>query len=68
MKKTHEQPLLELCFLFQFHEYSKSMKTISEMDFAKILLRSTKLSKIEHSDYLDRMKGRLELTDHPKVS
>ena len=42
------------------------MKTISEVDFAKILLRSTKLSEIEYSDYLERMKGRLELKDHPK--
>jgi len=43
------------------------MKTISEIDFAKILLRSTILSEQEYCDYLDRLKGRLELIDHPKV-
>lgn len=50
----------------EFHEYSKSMKTISEIDFAKILLRNTILSEQEYCDYLDRLKSRLESFDHPK--
>ena len=29
----------------EFHEYSKGLEYISELDFAKILLRYTKLSE-----------------------
>ena len=45
--------------LFQFHEFSRSMKTISELDFARILLRNTVLSPDEHRGYLDRLRERI---------
>jgi len=50
----------------EFHEYSKSMRTISEIDFAKILLRNTMISESQYTEYLDRLKTRLEQIDHPK--
>ncbi|XP_065058623.1 calcium uptake protein 3, mitochondrial-like [Rhopilema esculentum] len=43
----------------EFHEFSKSMKTISELDFARILLRNTVLSADEHEDYLNRLHKRI---------
>ena len=51
--------------LFQFHEFSRSMKTISELDFARILLRNTVLSADEHKGYLDRLRERIP---EPKVN
>jgi len=55
MDDFHEE-VLEL----EFHEYSKSLKRISEVDFAKILLRNTILSEQEYSEYIDRLKTRIE--------
>jgi len=43
----------------EFHEFSRSMKTISELDFARILLRNTVLSPDEHRGYLDRLRERI---------
>eukprot|EP00794_Sanderia_malayensis_P006954 gene6954-7735_t len=43
----------------EFHEFSKSMKTISEIDFARILLRNTVLTADEHAGYLDRLQKRV---------
>lgn len=44
------------------------MKDISELDFAKILLRNTILTEQEFCDYLERLKTRLENLDNLKVS
>ncbi|XP_043524058.1 calcium uptake protein 3, mitochondrial isoform X3 [Frieseomelitta varia] len=46
-----QQEVLEL----EFHEFSKGRDTISELDFAKILLRYTHLDTDEYDKYLDRM-------------
>lgn len=43
----------------EFHEYSKSLNFISELDFAKILLRNTTLTELEYECYLDRLKSRV---------
>ncbi|XP_033212603.1 calcium uptake protein 3, mitochondrial isoform X1 [Belonocnema kinseyi] len=42
----------------EFHEFSKGHGTISEMDFAKILLRYTYLDTDEYDKYLDRLLDR----------
>ncbi|XP_031364031.1 calcium uptake protein 3, mitochondrial isoform X3 [Apis dorsata] len=39
----------------EFHEFSKGHDTISELDFAKILLRYTQLDTDEYDKYLDRI-------------
>lgn len=39
----------------EFHEFSKGHSTISELDFAKILLRYTYLDTDEYDKYLDRI-------------
>ncbi|KAG9428137.1 hypothetical protein HZU67_10455 [Apis mellifera carnica] len=39
----------------EFHEFSKGRDTISELDFAKILLRYTQLDTDEYDKYLDRI-------------
>ncbi|XP_015609743.1 calcium uptake protein 3, mitochondrial isoform X2 [Cephus cinctus] len=44
----------------EFHEFSKGHDTISEMDFAKILLRYTYLDTEEYDKYLDRLLARSE--------
>ena len=49
---------------FQFHEHSHSRKFISEIDFARIILRNTVLTEIEFRDYLDRLKEGIK---EPKV-
>ncbi|XP_029043278.1 calcium uptake protein 3, mitochondrial isoform X1 [Osmia bicornis bicornis] len=46
-----QQEVLEL----EFHEFSKGRDTISELDFAKILLRYTQLVTDECDKYLDRI-------------
>ncbi|XP_043595538.1 calcium uptake protein 3, mitochondrial isoform X3 [Bombus pyrosoma] len=46
-----QQEVLEL----EFHEFSKGRDTISEIDFAKILLRYTHLDTDEYDKYLDRI-------------
>ncbi|KAK2580236.1 hypothetical protein KPH14_012492 [Odynerus spinipes] len=45
----------------EFHEFSKGHDTISELDFAKILLRYTELDVDEYDQYLDRMLDREDL-------
>ncbi|XP_066584515.1 calcium uptake protein 3, mitochondrial isoform X2 [Prorops nasuta] len=45
----------------EFHEFSKGHDTISELDFAKILLRYTYLDTDEYDKYLDRIIDRSDL-------
>ena len=52
-----QQEVLEL----EFHEFSKGRDTISELDFAKILLRYTYLDTDECDKYLDRIMQNSEL-------
>ncbi|XP_076625576.1 calcium uptake protein 3, mitochondrial-like isoform X3 [Colletes latitarsis] len=52
-----QQEVLEL----EFHEFSKGRDTISELDFAKILLRYTYLDTDEYDKYLDRIFQNTEL-------
>ncbi|CAK9833749.1 Calcium uptake protein 3, mitochondrial [Anthophora retusa] len=52
-----QQEVLEL----EFHEFSKGRDTISELDFAKILLRYTHLDTDEYDKYLDRILLNTEL-------
>lgn len=42
----------------EFHEFSKGAPKISEVDFAKILLRYTYLDTDEYDNYLDRLLDR----------
>ncbi|XP_041982960.1 calcium uptake protein 3, mitochondrial isoform X2 [Aricia agestis] len=44
----------------EFNEFSKGQETISEVDFAKILLRYTYLDTDEYDMYLDRLLDRLD--------
>ena len=43
----------------EFHEFSRGMPTISEEEFAKILLRYTTLNADETDLYLSRLRQRL---------
>jgi hypothetical protein len=52
--KNLQTEVLEL----EFHEFSKGAPKISEVDFAKILLRYTYLDTDEYDSYLDRMLDR----------
>ncbi|XP_032674120.1 calcium uptake protein 3, mitochondrial isoform X2 [Odontomachus brunneus] len=52
-----QHEILEL----EYHEFSKGLETINELDFAKILLRYTYLEPDEYDKYLDRMMDRAEL-------
>ncbi|XP_076278116.1 calcium uptake protein 3, mitochondrial-like isoform X2 [Lasioglossum baleicum] len=52
-----QQEVLEL----EFHEFSKGRDAITEMDFARILLRYTYLDTDEHDKYLDRILQNTEL-------
>ncbi|XP_076183390.1 calcium uptake protein 3, mitochondrial-like isoform X2 [Ptiloglossa arizonensis] len=52
-----QQEVLEL----EFHEFSKGRNTITELDFAKILLRYTYLDTDEYDKYLDRILQNSEL-------
>ncbi|XP_076234338.1 calcium uptake protein 3, mitochondrial-like isoform X2 [Calliopsis andreniformis] len=52
-----QQEVLEL----EFHEFSKGRDTISELDFARILLRYTYLDTDKYDKYLDRMLHNSEL-------
>jgi|ERR1740124_1551812 len=45
----------------EFHEYSKSLRSITEVDFAKILLRNTTLTDQEHCEYMNRLKERITI-------
>ncbi|XP_023719824.1 calcium uptake protein 3, mitochondrial isoform X3 [Cryptotermes secundus] len=44
----------------EFHEFSKGHDTITEVDFAKILLRYTHLDTNEYDMYLDRLLDRIK--------
>ncbi|XP_073986046.1 mitochondrial calcium uptake 3 isoform X2 [Rhodnius prolixus] len=44
----------------EFHEFSKGKNTISESDFARILLRYTHLDPDVHEMHLERLVGRLK--------
>ncbi|ESO03640.1 hypothetical protein HELRODRAFT_79826, partial [Helobdella robusta] len=44
----------------EFAEFSSGLSTISEIEFAQILLRYTKLTKEEHDKYLNRLRNRIE--------
>lgn len=44
----------------EFNEFSKGLPVISELDFAKILLRYTLLHSDEYEAYLDRLSQRLQ--------
>eukprot|EP00095_Tigriopus_kingsejongensis_P003453 maker-scaffold13_size735724-snap-gene-1.14 protein:Tk03453 transcript:maker-scaffold13_size735724-snap-gene-1.14-mRNA-1 annotation:"calcium uptake protein mitochondrial isoform x2" len=44
----------------EYQEFSKGAKTISELDFARILLRYTFLNSEEYENILDRLVDRLE--------
>ncbi|KAL0275891.1 UNVERIFIED_CONTAM: hypothetical protein PYX00_003612 [Menopon gallinae] len=44
----------------EFHEFSKGHKTISEVDFARILLRYTYLDTDEYDMFLDRLLDRIK--------
>ncbi len=44
----------------EFNEFSKGMPTISEVEFANILLRYTILTAEENEEYLQRMKTKVE--------
>ncbi|KAB0801321.1 hypothetical protein PPYR_05675 [Photinus pyralis] len=46
----------------EFSEFSKGLQTISEVDFAKILLRYTYLDTDEYDMYLDRLLDRIKDT------
>ncbi|XP_076687415.1 calcium uptake protein 3, mitochondrial-like isoform X5 [Andrena cerasifolii] len=52
-----QQEVLEL----EFHEFSKGRDTISELDFAKILLRYTYIDTDECDKYLERIMQNSEL-------
>jgi Ca2+-binding EF-hand superfamily protein len=46
----------------EFNEFSKGLPTISEVDFAKIMLRYTYLDTDEYDMYLDRLLDRIKET------
>ena len=48
----------------EFNEFAKGMPTITEEEFAYILLRYTILSKDEHREYIQRLRERIP---HSKV-
>ena len=48
----------------EFNEFAKGMPTITEEEFAYILLRYTILSKDEHREYIQRL---IERIPHSKV-
>lgn len=52
--KNLQTEVLEL----EFHEFSKGHEKISEVDFAKILLRYTYLDTDEYDNFLDRLLDR----------
>lgn len=43
----------------EFQQYAKGLATISEEDFARILLRYTNLSEASIDEYLDRVRDRI---------
>ncbi|XP_070508336.1 calcium uptake protein 3, mitochondrial isoform X4 [Chironomus tepperi] len=57
--KNLQSEVLEL----EFHEFSKGHDKISEVDFAKILLRYTYLDTEEYDNYLDRLLDRHDMKE-----
>jgi hypothetical protein len=57
--KNLQTEVLEL----EFHEFSKGHEKISEVDFAKILLRYTYLDTEEYDNYLDRLLDRDDMKE-----
>lgn len=53
-----QKEVLEL----EFNEFSKGLPTISEVDFAKILLRYTYLDTDDYDNYIDRLLDRIKDT------
>jgi len=43
----------------EFQQYAKGLTTISEEDFASILLRYTNLSEVSIDEYLERVRNRI---------
>jgi fructoselysine-6-P-deglycase FrlB-like protein len=43
----------------EFGEFSHGMKTITEVEFAQILLRYTILTADEHEEYLERLRSKV---------
>ena len=43
----------------EFQQYAKGLNTISEEDFARVLLRYTNLSESSIDEYLDRVRDRI---------
>lgn len=43
----------------EFMEYSKGLQTISESEFARILLRYTKVQEEDYDFYIDKIKNRM---------
>ena len=43
----------------EFNEFSRGMPTISEVEFAQIMLRYTILTPEEKSEYMERMRQRI---------
>ena len=48
----------------EYQEFSRGMPTITEEEFARILLRYTTLSGDQHDEYLNRLRLRIP---HAKV-
>jgi len=44
----------------EFGEFSRGMKTITEVEFAQILLRYTILTAEEHEEYLQRLSSKVK--------
>jgi len=53
------QNLQEEVLDMEFQQYAKGLATISEEDFARILLRYTNLSEASIDEYLDRVRDRI---------
>uniref|UniRef100_A0A914VXI1 EF-hand domain-containing protein n=1 Tax=Plectus sambesii TaxID=2011161 RepID=A0A914VXI1_9BILA len=52
--------LLEELLEIEFEEFSKGRMSISEMDFAKILLRYTLVNPEDYNKYMQRIHGRIQ--------
>lgn len=53
------QNLQEEVLDMEFQQYAKGLSTISEEDFARILLRYTNLSEASVDEYLERVRDRI---------
>lgn len=43
----------------EFQEFSRGMPTISEAEFARILLRYTNIGESDYGEYIERVKQRI---------